>query len=168
MKFSGKLSLLKYIFITRLRTALKYLFRNLIKKLEKLSSGSLSGLELNPQVQVTMTHSETDSHIQNNLSITDLSLDSELNISDYIGETKLTDRTLYQRESTRTRLAIWLAKLFGVTISGTFILLTIAIFRPNNSKLDSGLVKDIATVLITPQVTLLGVALGYYFGQKDD
>jgi hypothetical protein len=112
-------------------------------------------------------NSDKNAPVQNTPEFTELSLDSELNISDYIVEAKSKYRTLYQQEDTRTHLAIVLAKLFGVTIAGTFTLLIIAVFHSNNSTLDSSLIKDIATMLITPQVTLLGMALGYYFGQKD-
>ncbi len=101
-----------------------------------------------------------------------LTLDGDLNLSDYVQDTKPTLETTrnisawanQNRETTRTRLAIWLVKIFGCSLGVTFLLIGVAAFNPN---VDKTLIKEIIPQVITPQVTLLGVALGFYFGSKD-
>jgi hypothetical protein len=102
-----------------------------------------------------------------------LTLDGELNISDYVQEVKPTQDTIQdvchwtnkQRETTRTRLAMWLVKGFGCSLGLTFMLMGVAAFNPNA---DKALIKDLIPQIITPQVTLLGVALGFYFATKEE
>jgi hypothetical protein len=62
-------------------------------------------------------------------------------------------------------LVLWLVKLLGCSLLGTFILTGVATF---NSKADKELIKDLVPQLITTQVTLLGVAFGFYFSNKED
>ncbi len=69
------------------------------------------------------------------------------------------------KEQTRTKLAMGLVKGFCGSLVGTFILMSVAAFIPSA---DKPFIKDIVPLLITPQATLLGTALGYYFGAKDE
>jgi hypothetical protein len=69
------------------------------------------------------------------------------------------------KEQTRTKLAMGLVKVFGGSLVGTFILMSVAAFIPSA---DKPFIKDIVPLLITPQATLLGTALGYYFAAKDE
>jgi hypothetical protein len=69
------------------------------------------------------------------------------------------------KEQTRTKLAMGLVKVFGGSLVGTFVLMSVAAFIPSA---DKPFIKDIVPLLITPQATLLGTALGYYFGAKDE
>jgi hypothetical protein len=67
-------------------------------------------------------------------------------------------------ELTRATLAMMLVKFLGGSLIATFLLMGAAAFNPNA---DKAFIKDLIPQAITPQVTLLGVALGYYFGAKD-
>jgi hypothetical protein len=101
-----------------------------------------------------------------------LSLDGELNISDYVGDAPLAKKTAQemdewarkQREQTRTCLASRLSTLFGCTLLSTLIWVGAASF---SEKADKTFIKDVIPLVITPQVTLLGVALTFYFTSKE-
>lgn len=69
------------------------------------------------------------------------------------------------KDKTRTKLAMGLVKVFGGSMVGTFILMSVAAFIPSA---DKPFIKDIVPLIITPQATLLGTALGYYFLAKDE
>jgi hypothetical protein len=102
-----------------------------------------------------------------------ISLSGDLNIVDYLQDAPPTKKVVQdisvwaekQRETTRTKLVLWLVKLLGCSLLGTFILTGVATF---NSKADKELIKDLVPQLITTQVTLLGVAFGFYFSNKED
>jgi hypothetical protein len=102
----------------------------------------------------------------------DLNLNGELSLSDYISDIPLTKKTAQelgellakQREQTRTRLASRLSTLFGCTFLLTLGFVGAAAFNPNA---DKGFIKDTIPLIITPQVTLLGVALTFYFTAKE-
>lgn len=102
----------------------------------------------------------------------DLTVDGDLDISDYIGDAEADEKTIQnvqrwaakQRETTRTKLAMRLANLFGGSLIASFVVMGAAAFNPNA---DKAFIKDIIPVIITPQSTLLAAALGYYFGTKD-
>lgn len=102
-----------------------------------------------------------------------LTLDGELSLSDYVQEVEPTEKTKtaihqwaeLQQETTRTKLAMTLVKFFGTSLVATFVLMGAAAFNPNA---DKAFIKDLIPQVITPQVTLLAVALGYYFGAKDN
>lgn len=136
--------------------------------------------------RLKMTAISTDNHVPSQTKNDSLSVPSPqeeqeellevsgtLRISDYVHiepakpETinDLTAWTKQQRESTRSRLSILLLKFFGASLAGTFLLVSIAVFQPD---VDKTAIKDLVPLIITPQVTLLGVALGFYFGAKDD
>lgn len=103
----------------------------------------------------------------------DITLHGELNITDYVQDVPLTqksvkdvsDWTERHRETTRTKLVMWLVKLLGCTLVGTFVMTGVAAFSP---KADKELIKDLIPQLVTTQVTLLGVAFGFYFGNKEE
>ena len=103
----------------------------------------------------------------------DLKIDGELNLSDYVQDIAPTPKTVREvsewtvkhRETARTKLAMWLLTLFGGTLTASFILMGAAAFNPGA---DKGLIKDLIPQVITPQVTLLGVALGFYFTSKNE
>jgi hypothetical protein len=101
----------------------------------------------------------------------DISLNGNLNLDDYVQDVTPTAKVAYdisiwtekQREVTRTKLVTSLVTLLGCSLLGTFLLIGIATFKPNANQ---SLVKDLAPQLITAQVTLIGVALGFYFNTK--
>ena len=103
----------------------------------------------------------------------ELALDGSLNPSQYIGDIKPDNKTVsniqdwaaQQKETTRARLAMMLAKCLGGSLIATYLLMGVAAFSPNADKV---FIKDLIPLVITPQVTLLGVALGYYFGAKEE
>lgn len=117
------------------------------------------------------THDE--SQFNSTKSEPDISSSGDLQISDDLQDVSPTneivketsDWTDKQRETTRTRLVMWLVKLLGCSLLGTFTLTGVAAFSP---KADKELIKNLVPQLITTQVTLLGVAFGYYFGNKED
>jgi hypothetical protein len=94
-------------------------------------------------------------------------------ISNYIGDVPAKPETIkvvhdwfeHQRESTRSRVSILLVKFFGGSLAGTFLMLLIAVFQPTAAQTA---IKEYIPLILTPQVTLLGVALGFYFGNKED
>ncbi len=93
-----------------------------------------------------------------------------------------------QRETTRSSLALWLIRIFAGTYVFCFILITILTFpweeknSPNVSEVDDKLEnikkekrqerytysKDMITILLTTQTGIIGTALGFYFGSKED
>lgn len=101
-----------------------------------------------------------------------LSLDGELNLSDYVSDVPITKKTAQelveslakQREQTRTCLASRLSTFFGCTLLSTLIWVGAASF---SEKADKTFIKDVIPLVITPQVTLLGVALTFYFTSKE-
>lgn len=103
---------------------------------------------------------------------TDVSLEGELDVTDYVQDVPLTDETIRDiglwaekhRELTRTKLVTSLVNLFGCSLLCTFLLIGAATF---NTDTDQSLLKDLAPQLITGQITLIGVALGFYFNTKE-
>lgn len=103
----------------------------------------------------------------------DISLDGELNISDYVRDVPVSPQTAEdlaawatkQREVTRKNLAMWLVKVFGFSLGGTVLLAGTAAFVPTA---DKPFIKEIIPLVITPQATLLGVALTFYFTAKEE
>ncbi|HEY9798721.1 MAG TPA: hypothetical protein V6D25_00060 [Leptolyngbyaceae cyanobacterium] len=107
-------------------------------------------------------------------------LDGELNPSDYITSFPISQKmakeiasevakqlakSTEQRETTRSELAMWLAKVFGCSLGASFILIGLTTFNPNA---DKTAIKDLISQTITPQVTLLSFALGFYFGSNKE
>jgi hypothetical protein len=125
----------------------------------------------------TAAASVSEDEMQSNLSYvqseTTLDLNGDLEISDYLHDVPPTKKVAQdistwmekQRETTRTKLVIWMVKLLGCSMLGTFVLTGAVAFSP---QADKELIKDLVPQLITTQVTLLGVAFGFYFSNKED
>ena len=102
----------------------------------------------------------------------EIQLSGSLSLGDYIQEVQINNEaveqihawTVKKRESTRSRLSLRLVNFFGASLVACFLLFAASAFNP---EVDSSTIKDLMTQLITPQITLLSVALGFYFGQKD-
>jgi len=117
--------------------------------------------------------SQSAEAVPKNETHADLTLDGDLDPSQYIGDVvpdkKTTQKLLMwaavQKETTRAKLAMELTKFLGCSLLATFLLMGAAAF---NTNADKAFLKDIFPLVITPQVTLLGVTLGYYFGAKDE
>lgn len=107
------------------------------------------------------------------LNKADLSLGGDLNISDYVQDLELNKKTAREvchwssqhRETTRTKLVLWLVRTFSLSVTITFVLLGVAAFNP---KADRSAIKDLVSLGLTPQLTLLGVALGFYFRNQEE
>jgi hypothetical protein len=67
-----------------------------------------------------------------------------------------------QRESTRSQISLWLLICFSASLIASYVLVCVAAIVPG---VDKTIIKDSLPLLLTPQVTLLGVALGFYFGK---
>lgn len=98
---------------------------------------------------------------------TELSLEGELSISDYIQEVEPSEKTkqaiyawtMQQREKTKEKVLLFLLKAFGTSLGGSFVLITVAFFNPS---VDKNFVKDVIPLVIAPQATLFGgVFLAY-------
>ena len=85
-------------------------------------------------------------------------------------------------EKTREKLATWLIVIFAITISVSFVVLPLLVlsvyfsFKPGNNNQNSTLdkelvivvnpIKEFIVLVLTIESTLLGAALGFYFGEK--
>jgi hypothetical protein len=85
-------------------------------------------------------------------------------------------------EKTREKLAMRLICIFGGTVFGAFVFLVIlglgAVISSNNTNKDTATpakekittllapAKEIFTILLTTQATLVGSAVGFYFGER--
>ncbi len=80
------------------------------------------------------------------------------------------------RETTRSQLANFLISLLSKTIIASFslvvVLLIMSIFidekKASSFDKTSALVKDLITLILTAQIGLVGTALGFYFGSKEN
>jgi hypothetical protein len=68
-----------------------------------------------------------------------------------------------KKELARVKLGDRLAKYQGFSLIATFVLMSLAAFNPSA---DKAFVKDLISIVLSPQNTLLGVIVGYYFGSK--
>jgi len=95
-------------------------------------------------------------------------LDSKLDISDYIVSVLPSEEVCQNveawvgknRERTRSKIANRLLTMFATSLVTTFVLVGVSSLMPNS---DKGLLKDLIPLIITPQVGLLGVTIGFYF-----
>lgn len=102
-----------------------------------------------------------------------INLDGELNISDYLKSVpvsqkvanELSNSLAKQKEAVRSKLAIGLIKIFGLSSVASFLLILITTIYPPANKIE---IKDLILAVITPQVTLLSVATGFYFGNNKE
>ena len=104
-------------------------------------------------------------------------LDESPSIVDVTPTTKNTNKTVEeQQEQTRSQLARFLINIFALTIGGSFalfislVILSVNIDEKKAENLDktSILVKDLITLIITSQTGLIGSALGFYFGSRNN
>ncbi|MCM1984449.1 hypothetical protein [Lyngbya confervoides] len=102
-----------------------------------------------------------------------IAIDGKLDISDYVLDVPLSKKSIQDvacwterhREVTRTTLVMWLLRFFGCSLIGIFFLTGIFAFNP---KADKKLIRDLIPPIITTQVTLLGVAFGFYFSRDQN
>ena len=95
-------------------------------------------------------------------------LDSKLDISNYILSVTPSEEVRQNveawvgknRERTRSKIANRLLTMFTTSLVTTFVLVGVSSLMPNS---DRGLLKDLIPLIITPQVGLLGVTIGFYF-----
>ena len=85
-------------------------------------------------------------------------------------------------KKTREKLASWLIVIFAITISVSFVVLPLLVlsvyfsFKPGNNNQNSTLdkelvivvnpIKEFMVLVLTIESTLLGAALGFYFGER--
>jgi hypothetical protein len=84
------------------------------------------------------------------------------------GEPKNLDDTvnpqLIEKEhgSTQKLILLWLLICFSASLVASYIMVFAAAIVP---AIDQNIIKDSLPLLLIPQFTLLGVALGFHFGQ---
>ncbi|MEG4808186.1 hypothetical protein QUA82_11120 [Microcoleus sp. F8-D3] len=110
------------------------------------------------------------SYIQpnDNDTLEQIVLTGELEIDNYISSVSpskevcqgVEDWVSKNRDRTRTKIANCLLTMFGTSLVTTFALVGVSSLMPNS---DKGLLKDLLPLMITPQVSLLGVTIGFYF-----
>lgn len=71
------------------------------------------------------------------------------------------DWTSKEKEKTRTHIAMWLVRMLVVSTAAIGLLIGLAVFNPNA---DKAFIKEMIPLVLPPQATLVGVAIGYYFG----
>jgi len=107
----------------------------------------------------------------NNIGLSLDNIDKSCSVNKYINRVEIEPpikekyQTAKEREITRKTLAIWLVRIFGVSVIGNIVLAAALAFYP---KANTSLLEKVLPIIISPQVTLLGVALGFYYGQKDE
>lgn len=86
---------------------------------------------------------------------------------------------LHKQEDTRSNLAIFLTWIFGLSILLTFVYIFVSPFLPTNQDckqvqnnttvcIADNNAKDLIPLVLTPLTTVLGTAIGFYFGSKLD
>lgn len=110
------------------------------------------------------------SYIQpnDNDTLEQIVLTGELDIDNYISNVSpskevcqdLEDWVRQNRDRTRSKIANYLLGIFAGSLVTTFALVGVSSLMPNS---DKGLLKDLLPLIITPQVSLLGVTIGFYF-----
>ena len=89
-------------------------------------------------------------------------------IQNYIDEKNPTPETIkyisklakIEQEKTRKNIAEKLLVFFGASLGITYLMIGLASIYPES---DQQFIREMIPIIITPQVTLLGVALGFYF-----
>lgn len=105
---------------------------------------------------------------QDNDTLEQIVLTGQLDIGNYITSVSpskevcqnVEDWVSKNRDRTRTKIANFLLTMFGTSLVTTFALVGVSSLMPNS---DKGLLKDLLPLIITPQVSLLGVTIGFYF-----
>jgi hypothetical protein len=68
-----------------------------------------------------------------------------------------------ERDSTQKLILLWLLICFSASLAVSYVMVFAAAIVP---AIDQNIIKDSLPLLLIPQFTLLGVALGFHFGQK--
>ena len=105
-----------------------------------------------------------------NIHIIDTNRD--INLDDYVTSVPVDEQTKKdivqtfqeQREKTRSNLAMTLVKMFGATMAVSYLTIVLLIVFCPESKAKA--VQDLIPLLLTPQISLVGVAVGFYFGEN--
>jgi len=115
-------------------------------------------------------HPNNYSYLQpnDNDTLEQIVLTGELDIDNYISSVSpskevcqdVEDWVSKNRERTRSKIANRLLTMFATSLVTTFVLVGVSSLMPNSEK---GLLKDLIPLIITPQVGLLGVTIGFYF-----
>ncbi len=115
-------------------------------------------------------HPNNYNYIQakDNATLEQIALTGQLDIGNYITSASpskevcqnVEDWVSKNRDRTRTKIANCLLTMFGTSLVTTFALVGVSSLMPNS---DKGLLKDLLPLIITPQVSLLGVTIGFYF-----
>ncbi|MEG4395029.1 MULTISPECIES: hypothetical protein [unclassified Microcoleus] len=110
------------------------------------------------------------SYIQpnDNDTLEEIVLIGQLDTSDYVGSVPPSEEVCQNleawvgknRERTRSKIANRLLTMFATSLVTTFVVVGVSSLMPNS---DKGLLKDLIPLIITPQVGLLGVTIGFYF-----
>jgi hypothetical protein len=91
------------------------------------------------------------------------SSESYISVQDLSHEARIHLDLDRKRELARLKLVDTLAKYLGISLLATFLLMGLAAFNPSADKV---FVKDLIPIVLGPQITLLSVIVGYYFGAK--
>ncbi|NET43057.1 hypothetical protein [Okeania sp. SIO2B3] len=94
---------------------------------------------------------DVESYIQNYISDKNLSPENKKNIYKWVK---------VEQEKTRKNIAEKLLVFFGASLGITYLLIGLASISPQS---DKHFIREMIPIIITPQTTLLGVALGFYF-----
>ena len=94
---------------------------------------------------------DVDSYTQNHISDKEPSPETRKNIYKW---------AKVEQEKTRKNIAEKLLVFFGASLGMTYLLIGLASISPQS---DKQFIREMIPIIITPQVTLLGVALGFYF-----
>ncbi|NEN91129.1 MAG: hypothetical protein F6K48_20360 [Okeania sp. SIO3H1] len=94
---------------------------------------------------------DVESYIQNYISDKNLSPENKKQIYKWVK---------VEQEKTRKNIAEKLLVFFGGSLVITYLLIGLASIYPQS---DKQFIREMIPIIITPQVTLLGVALGFYF-----
>jgi hypothetical protein len=160
-------------------------------QLEKFDSISFFvTMSVNPnEKQTSAQQTESNSPVESNFvgEIKSTENDSVLSILDITDTTqdlpstqKLAPDPTYnipqQQEQTRSQLATFLIKIFAGTLGLSLalvislVVLSITIDKDKSENFDktTTLVKDLITLVVTSQIGLIGSALGFYFGSRNN
>jgi len=115
-------------------------------------------------------HPHNYSYIQpkDNDTLEKIVLTGELDIGNYITSVSPSKEVCQDvekwvsknRERTRTKIAHCLLTMLATSFVTSFALVGVISLMPNS---DKGLLKDLLPLIITPQASLVGVMIGFYF-----
>jgi hypothetical protein len=113
-------------------------------------------------------HNYSELQSQDNDTLEQIVLNGQLDISNYITSVPpskevcqdVEDWVRKNRDRTRSKIANYLLGIFAGSLVTTFALVGVSSLMPNS---DKGLLKDLIPLIITSQVGLLGVTIGFYF-----